>query len=303
MTTGRQTAVGGGIAVILLAAVCISLSNILSPVVYRTGTTVTALLLARFLVFPCLCFIWLKLQRTPLTMKPGERAVAFGAGLFYMAGHGCLIGSFSLVPVSLAILVFFTFPLITLLAEAALEARLPSPVRLGCILAAFVGLTIALQVEWDRLSWPGIALALTAAASVAVAFLWTGRKLAHVDTTLMTFHMALSGLALAGLYAAVSGTFALNLSNTGEAITFLAAVLSFNAAFLAMYIGVRRIGASQAAMFMNMEPVFTVALAVFALGETLSAGQALGAALVTAAVIAAQAIGTQSRSVSTVSDR
>ena len=303
MTPSRERTVGAGIAVMVVAAVCISLSNILSPLVYSTGTTVTALLLGRFLVFPCLCFAWLRLQQTPLSMTSAERVTAFGAGLFYMTGHGCLIGSFSLIPVSLAILLLFTFPLITLLGEAILDRRLPGLISLGCILTAFFGLTIALQVEWERLSWPGIALALTAAICVSTAFLWTGRKLSHIDSTLMTFHMALSGLALAAVYAVMSGTFTLVLPAMADVVTFLAAVLTFNAAFLAMYVGVRRIGASQAAMFMNMEPVFTIALAVMVLSERLSVWQACGAALVIAAVIAAQLAGPQSPAAPTYADR
>lgn len=286
-TIGRHSALSG-IAVVLLAAVCISLSNVLTPVVYRTGTTVSALLVARFFVFPCLCFAWLKLQGTPMHMTGRERMISFAAGLFYMTGHGCLIGSFAALPVSLAILVFFTFPLVTLLMEAVLDGRPPDLLRLICIAAALAGLTVALQVDFTALSGTGMALAAAAAVCVAIAFVCTGRTLGHLDSTLMTFHMAISGLALALIYAGVSGSFSLHITSPAYAFTFVAAVLAFNAAFLAMYVGVSRIGASRTAMLMNMEPVFTIALAVVALGEGLTATQTFGAAIVIAAVIGAQ---------------
>jgi len=288
MESGTRHSPLGGIAVVLLAAVCISLSNVLTPVVYRTGTTVSALLVARFFVFPCLCLAWLKLQRSPMHMTGRERVISFVAGLFYMTGHGCLIGSFALLPVSLAILIFFTFPLVTLLMECLLDRRLPELLRIACIVVALAGLTIALRVDLAALTAEGIALAATAAVCVATAFVCTGRTLAHVDSTLMTFHMALSGLVLAVLYAAFTGRFSLHISDPLEATSFAAAVLAFNAAFLAMYVGVRKIGASRAAMLMNMEPVFTIALAVMVLGENLSAAQTFGAATVIAAVVTAQ---------------
>jgi len=67
-----------------------------------------------------------------------------------------------------------------------------------------------------------------------------------------------------------------------------AAVLSFAAAFLGMFLGVQLIGASRTAMLMNLKPVLTLVLVVLLLNEDLSGHQFLVAALVIAAIVAAQ---------------
>jgi drug/metabolite transporter (DMT)-like permease len=67
-----------------------------------------------------------------------------------------------------------------------------------------------------------------------------------------------------------------------------AAALTFAGAFLGMFVGVRLIGASGTAMIMNLEPVLTIVLAIVLLDENLTVHQFLGAALVVAAVFAAQ---------------
>jgi len=288
MTGARMRPHMAGIAVMLAAAICISLSNVLSPLVYSAGGTVAALLLARFAVFPCLCFLWLRLQRVPAGLPARQARICYGGGLFYTAGRGGLIGSFGLLPVSLAILIFFTFPLITALMESALERRPPGVMRLACIVLALAGLAIAPRVDLTGLTVSGVTLAALAALCVAVAFVWTGHMLKGVEPTVMTFHMALAGLCLAAAYAAFGGNFAIGVDTWADAAVFAGAVLTFGGAFLAMYSGVRLVGASQAAMLLNMEPVFTIVLAVALLGERLTPVQATGAGLVIAAVLWAQ---------------
>lgn len=54
------------------------------------------------------------------------------------------------------------------------------------------------------------------------------------------------------------------------------------------YAGVRRIGAARASIVSTVEPVYTIALAVILLGETLAPVQVLGGAIVIAAVILAE---------------
>jgi drug/metabolite transporter (DMT)-like permease len=52
------------------------------------------------------------------------------------------------------------------------------------------------------------------------------------------------------------------------------------AAFLSWSAGIGRLGAARGAIFLNLIPVFTAAIAVLALGERLVAAQALGGLLV-----------------------
>ena len=71
-------------------------------------------------------------------------------------------------------------------------------------------------------------------------------------------------------------------------LIFACAVLSFTAAFVAIFKGVRVAGPVRFATLMNMEPVITICLAFMLLGETLTVLQFIGAALVIGAVAVAQ---------------
>lgn len=284
-TPARRASLGA--AAVAAAAVAVSLSNVLAPVIYDAGGNPPSYLAARFLCFVALCGLWFRLAgRTP-ALPPGRRGTAYAVGVVFAGGAGALIGSFAYMPVSLAILIFYTFPLLTAAATAILDRRPPRPLEAACLPAAFAGLALALDVSFAGLDPAGLALAALAAVGVATAYVWHSRALADLDAVPVTFHMSVSGAVAATLVALAFGAVAVPAGGPGW-LAFSGAVLTFAAAFFLMFLGLRVIGPVRTALIMNLEPVATIALAMLLLGEPLSPRQALGAALVVGAVVVAQ---------------
>ncbi len=284
-----------GLIVVVATATSISFSNILSPVVFGLGSNPETLLVCRFASFLLVCSFWLKVQNIPLAVGRRERMHCFGAGFAYAVGSASLLAAFAMIPVSLAVLILYTFPLITRLIESALDRRRPTLQELASLVAALVGLAICLGVGTDRLNGTGLAFAFLAAVAISCSFVWTSRKLQSVPSPVMTAYMAGTGSIMMLVLTLATDAWALPPLEPMAAALMAAAVLSFAGAFLGMFLGVRLIGASRTAMMMNLEPVLTLFLAVLLLNEELSAHQFLGAALVIAAVIAAQIWGPAKR--------
>ena len=281
----------GGVALVLLAALSISLTNVSAPFVYEAGGNPQTIIVLRNLAFLVICGLWLKASGRFRWLERRAQLVCFGAGVAYTSGSAGLLLSLLYLPVSLAILIFFTFPLLTALLESILDRRLPGLGQFACLLAALTGLAVALEVE--RFAFPpeGVIFAAIGAVGVAVSYVWTGRALPGADSAVMTFHMAITGLVGAAFYVAATGSFALPVDG-GAGISgwaaLVVAVVGFAVAFFAMFRGVHLIGPASTAMVMNLEPVFTIALAVALLAEALSGRKLIGAALVLAAVVASQ---------------
>jgi len=81
---------------------------------------------------------------------------SYGIGLVYFLGTGCYLSSILYLPVSLAVLVFYTYPLMTVVFESALDRRLPRLLDVVAFLVAFGGLALALQVSFAGLDPRGI---------------------------------------------------------------------------------------------------------------------------------------------------
>ncbi|MDX1575797.1 MAG: hypothetical protein R3285_06370, partial [Kiloniellales bacterium] len=98
-------------AFVLLAALSISLTNVAAPLVYEAGGNPPTIIVLRNLVFLLLCGTWLRASGRFRWLERRGQLVCIGAGIAYTCGAAGLLLSLLTLPVSLAILIFFTFPL------------------------------------------------------------------------------------------------------------------------------------------------------------------------------------------------
>ena len=278
-----------GVLVTAFAAVSISLTLVLTPLVYDAGMSPLTVIAVRPLVFAAAVWLLYRATSRPLSLPGRDRAIAFGLGVLYLIGTGGYLASVVTLPISLAVLVFYTYPLLTLVISCLVERQRPRALELAALLVALVGLALALGVEFDRLHPVGLALVGTGALAMANSFYWLGRKLGGVDTAVATFHMGLSGFAVGLAALLASGTMAWpDQQGAWGWLLFAGILVTFTAGFFGMFRGVALIGSVRAATIMNLEPVATIGLAFVILGERLTAWQLVGAALVVGAVVAAQ---------------
>ena len=286
----------GGALLVAAGATLISVTNVVTPAIYQDGGNAITYLMLRFAGFLVLCRLWFLWRRKATALPMRDRLMSYGVGTTYAAGAAGLLGAIAYLPVSLSVLIFYSFPLLTVLYSAVLDRRLPRPFQIFCCLMAFAGLALTLGVSDLVLHPTGLALAAWAAVAMAGAYVWNGRALGHQDSTRVTYHMSVAGLLFAAAVILASGRFALPAGGSTGAWALLAAVICFAGAFFGMFGGIRLIGAVRTATIMNLEPVITVALSVWFLAEALTGLQYLGAALVVTAVLLAQRAPVQSSS-------
>ena len=295
MSTLKNTTTTG-VLIVLLAAIFISLSNVLAPIIYDAGGNPLTYLTLRFFGFLIICRLWFLCQSRPTSLPTRSRLTAYGSGTAYALGAGSLLWSFAYIPVSLAILVFFTFPILTAIITSLLDRQWPPLVKIICVIVAFFGLALALQVSVGSLHPIGVGLALLGAVGVSISYVWNGRSLQAIDTTISTLHMSIGGFIVAAIVTFFSDAISLPSETSLGWMALLGAVFSFSAAFFSMFYAVRLIGPLRTAMIMNLEPVITIALSVLVLNESLSLRQIVGAALVIISVTTFQRFGYKEKS-------
>ena len=277
-----------GFAIVTLTALLVSLSSIFSRFAYDAGANPQTLVMFRFLLFCLLYLLIAATTSTTLSLPKHNRGYVYLAGSFFTLGSGSLLASMFFLPVSLAIVIFYTYPLITLAGEKILARKKPEPLEIGCFMLAFIGLILALNIRADTVNPIGVGLAITASLGMSASYLVSENKLKAIEPLLLTFHMAICGLAMMSAYVLITQSF-----NPGKLVgsnmffVFLAS-LSFATAFFFMFKGINLIGAVNTAMILNLEPIFTIGLAFAFLNETLSKSQFIGAALVLLAIIIVQ---------------
>lgn len=281
------TATGSAVTLVLLATAAFAMKGLLAKFVYATGMTVDGLLLLRFLI--AMPFFWLgvyffgKNRPGERTMKPTD--LAWGAlygGLFFAAALFDFT-AVSLIEVTVSRIVLFTFPAIVLILECLHKWRLPPLRQIVCFIVTYFGLVLVLAPDGfgavsDNL-WVGAVLAFSSALTYA-CYLYFGQRMIQV---IGSMHFAALVNTMAGASMVIYELIMqkpLNLNLDGVLWTAGISLFCTVIPFFLLYEGIRRVGATQAALISLSGPAMTFFAAWLLLGEVLTLPQAVGFAVV-----------------------
>lgn len=247
-------------------------SNALTVVLVRNG--VAALAVAAFLV----------IAGAPMALKPRERLIAAAIGILLALNNISLNLAIERVPVPVAVLSFYTYPVWMALWSWATGEEPFRPAGAAGVLLAFAGIALTVGLAPVLPDAIGVALAL------ASALMWVGvlvlitRYLAEAPSHARTLHMFVSSTAVILVVMLVFGTPALP-TGAGALAALAWVPLAYGAGMLGVLWVTSRLGPMRASFFMNLEPIASIALSALLLGQTLSLLQLAGAAMVIASLV------------------
>jgi drug/metabolite transporter (DMT)-like permease len=276
-----------GLAILAVAVPCYALSVIVARSVYEHGGNALACLLVRMGFFAAALLIYFRVvgQSPRLPRRDGIASLALG--VLSALQSFAYYKAFEYIPVSLAALLVYTYPPMVAVATRAISREPLTPVTIGALAAAFLGIALVLQVSFGTLHPIGIACGLVAAVGMAVTTLISSRILVRADSRRMTLHIAISAFAIYLGAALATGGTAWPHGASGWVLLALLPMIYLVAA-LGWYTCLPMLGPMKASLMSNAEPVFTVAFAALLLGEFLSPVQLAGAALIVGAIFAIQ---------------
>ena len=280
-----------GSAAALVSAVAFSSNVVLSKLAYDFGANLHALNLVRAVVLlVCLLLaVWLSGAR--VSIKRNELYRCLALGVLLCAEMYLLLASVLFIPAALAILVFYTYPIMIALWTWRTGRHHFSYFGLGVMAVAFIGLIIALTgsdtllVGWDGRN--GIALALIGAICLAAILLLSERVLEKQPAKIMMLYMLLSATAVIGFVSLFIAELTWPASFPGW-LALCGSSALYVVATLLLFKAVDLVGSLQTAIIDNTSPVWAMILGVIVLGQWLTTQQVIGASVAVAAVMLLQ---------------
>lgn len=257
---------------------------VLAKLAFDAGVGVLPLLAWRFVIGSALVWAFVLATRRPVPTGSNATGVIV-LGVLYAGNSIAFMLGLERIPASLASLVFFTYPAVTVLL-ARLTAGEPLTVRrIVCLALATAGCALTVGQGMTGVDPRGVAWVLLGVLLISTFIVASHGVLSRVPplggtAVLLTATAVVFGLAAlggSGVGVPLEPRPLLLLAALGVASTAVPVTL-----FL---LGIQWIGPGRAAILSTLEPIVTVALAALVLGEVLSSTQLLGGSLILTGVI------------------
>ena len=279
-----------GILLCLASAASFGAMAIFGKLAYEQGATLGTLLALRFLLaavlFWALVAVTGRLRAVRgLARRDAVAGLALGA-IGYSAQAGAFFAALRRLDASLLSLLLYTFPAMVTVAAIALGRERASARAAGALALASAGLVLVLAgAAGGALDPLGVGLAIGAAVIYTAYILVSDGAAGRIDPIVLSalvctgaaFTLTVASAALGDLRPGA-------LSAAGFGWLAAIAVVSTVAAVSLFFAGLARVGPTTASIVSTAEPVTTVVLAFLVFGESLSAVQLAGGALVIGAV-------------------
>lgn len=277
-----------GFSLAVVVAVAFAANSAFAALAYAGGSNALSVLTTRSAVAFIILYSFLAKNRVPRTLPQAKRVPVLALGLVMVISSYGLLGAVEHMPVALAVITVYTYPILVALSGWLSGREIFRPRFAVALFAAFGGLVLALDIGGVNSTAIGIGLASIAAVGVAVLLVMNERLHDGHDSRPYTLHMLGTATAIFGLASIVSGHFSFPQTPSGW-VGFVSAPLCYAFAIVFLFVVLSMIGAMRTALIMNIEPVASVVLGYLLLAQKLLPLQLAGIALVVGAVIAIEA--------------
>mgnify|MGYP006292271553 CR=1 FL=1 len=189
------------------------------------------------------------------------------------------LSSVAFIPITVAAVIFYTFPILIVIASPFIDGKKLTPAWFGIVALAFIGVVLVLGMAGGDLDLRGVALATLASVSAAMQF-FAGtrcRETASGAKIVVTQAIVLPGAVAAMI--ATGGVFSIETQITA-AIPIWLTIGGFVLGFVFQLLALARISATVAGLVFCLEPVIAAITSAIVLGERLQTLQYIGGCLV-----------------------
>ena len=275
-----------GYLFVIVSAVIYGCMPLMATHIYADGVNpLTLVFLRNLLALPALAAVAFCQQKTlkvPLsTLAPISILSLFGCCVTPVL----LFSSYRFIPSGTATVLHFIYPcLVVVMGVVFFRKKVPFGTLLSLILC-LIGICLFYKPS-GNIHWGGIGLALASGLTFATYVVLLSRyKNKQVTGFLFTFYIALASSIIAFLACVVTGNLALPQSAKGWGLCLLFAIGVTVGAVVLFQQGTFRIGGERASILSTLEPITSVVVGVWLLGETIGLQDYIGAALVVAASV------------------
>ena len=256
-----------------------------TKIAYNSGVSVSLAIILRYIIASILITPVIIYKKPSIKLYKSNiwKLLLFTSGSIFLTSG--LLLSVQYIDVSLAILIFCTYPIVVLIFSILIEKEKINFSIKVIFFITFLGLFLALGPSFENLNFIGVVAAFIGSIGAATIIL-ANQKLSNKNVTAIHINVFTNYFNAIFFIILFSLFFEINLRISLESwLIILIPSLFYAIAFFLQLSAIPRIGQSKTALLLYGEPIVTIFTATILLKETLNIYQSFGAAVVIGSLI------------------
>jgi len=269
---------------------------VLAGMSYQHGANVHALNLVRSYLFFITLGIYIIFTRTSFSLPTKAKLISLLVGIFLSTQMYVLLGAIAAIPVALAVLIFYTYPILIAAIKWFRGEEKFYWGSFSLMIIAFGGLIFVLiHTPPSQITATGITLSIIAALVMSVMLTTSEYNLTRHDNQVVLFYALIMSVFIFTFNSVVFVELLWPQAQTGW-LVFMGSSIFYVAATFTLFKAVSLIGPLRTAIIDNTAPVWAMIFGYLLLSQSLTNQQIYGAFLVVVAVMLLQLTGSKVKS-------
>jgi len=269
-----------GIIFALAAGVFFGIIGPVTKTAYNLGAGIGLAIFLRYFIASMIVFPFLTTQKNLLNIYYKNINYFFIITLGSIMLTSGLLISVTYINVSLVIIIFCTYPIIVLLISIFITKEKIKKIIKLLFITTFIGLFLALSPSIDSLKLQGILFALIASLGASIMIV-TNQSMSNRQINPIQINIFINFFNAIFFYIILSLFYKIDFNINSKAfLILLIPSCSYALALFLQLLAIPRIGQTNTALFLYLEPITGIFGAVLLLNENLSSIQLLGTIIV-----------------------
>lgn len=274
-----------GVLLVILSACAFGSIGVISRLAIDRGGDETSIMIIRFFLVSLFFLLYMKIRgigwrvtRRSLTAMLILGLVCYGnvALMFFLA--------MKYISPSLGSLILYSYPALVMVGSILFLGESFSRYKAAALVVSLAGCAVVLWGPLGRIDYRGVIFAVLTALFYAAYIVGSRKVLFEVPPAVVSAYMAVCCLVFFIFYGFFTGTLKIDPSAVNLATGAVMALWCTIIGFLAFLGGLRMVGAQNAAIISTFEPLYTIVLAFFILGEGITLQQTAGGIIIISGV-------------------
>jgi drug/metabolite transporter (DMT)-like permease len=280
-----QSQSGIGLMLALGGASAYGINIVFARMAADAGISGVSVVFYRVLLMLAVVALIAIMARRSLIVPRGERIAVLMLGLASTGVGIAYISSIAFIPVTVAVVIFYTYPILIVLLSPLIDGGGRRPELLVIAFVAFLGVALVVGPAFGELDWRGMALAAVASVSGTLQF-FAATRTRRTETVTKIFWINVMVVPASVAIGLAFGSLAPPGALAAAPVVMLFVVATFMIAMLLQLAALVRAPAVVIGLAFCAEPLVASLASALVLGERLGPVQILGGALVIGAIAA-----------------